>query len=971
MVRRNVIIAAAMALAIVLPGTAGAQEEGTDRRSIIEEVIVTAEKREESEMTVPLAITTFDALKIEKLKIENVNDLALMTPGLEVSTHAHNNSFTMRGVGTTFSSFHLSESSVAVYQSGLAALAGRTAGIDTDGFDIERIEVLRGPQNTIYGRNGVGGTINYVRKRPEWERAGEVLAELGSSRNRRIGVALTGPVDVVGLGEHLAFRLTGHLNQREGGQRNLGQPGANQICDAGACTGDDIDSVDNWTVSPQLEWRGENWSLNLLAGWYESDRLMGRNLPGQFPPGVLPAGLRFPTHINDGVGSGGVRRMASYYGWDAKIPTSDGAVQFNRDMTHWVESSNAVATFEWNITDGVSIRYQGGTSDYIDWRYRDGDGTDRSGTPGQMNPDDPSVWPRADDNGGPYRDRLTIESNDYDVEQHELQLTAAFGDDIEVRLGLFTLSASSLGTFDRKHYEDAAFYASTLDQLRALHAVGGAPDLGPAFPSGSCEDILMQQFGQTFIDAALGAPIAPLSGAEPGSPENRVGWIPGYLTCYDKDGVGGGTAGLNSADFAGVQYMAQDQVSVFGEVNWQIAPDWNVSLGVRSIEDEKPSHEFRKISLHRVFATPYNPFASSADITTLVPGEARGHCDDSAYLEEEEISVEDCLWDIFYGMNDVEAPRWLRVLRTQATVLDFDAGVFNLDVEYTPTDNLFLFARMASGYRSGGTNPILSVTEDFAPFLFYESEELLTWEAGVKASFPELGLRVMTSAYLYSYDNYIANVAVTLCPAEPWDCAAEPNVNYGEVQITGLDFEFAWDVPAIDNLTLFGFAAFNGGEVLDPFVLPQYVWTGNEDVAPDAQYDFIGSLTGNNLPNNPKTKFNISAEYTIPLANGSDIAVLGVYSWRGKFDAYVSNNANEKSPSYDRFDVNVTWTAPGEAWSVSVFGHNVFNEQEIELFEFIDYEWEDPETGEEVFVLVDDPFVSGWRYWGAEVRYRL
>jgi hypothetical protein len=92
----------------IVAGAASGQERSADRRSLIEEVIVTAEQREESEMTVPLAITAFDAVKIE-----NVNDLALMTPGLEVSTHAHNNSFTMRGVGTTFSSAHLSESSVA------------------------------------------------------------------------------------------------------------------------------------------------------------------------------------------------------------------------------------------------------------------------------------------------------------------------------------------------------------------------------------------------------------------------------------------------------------------------------------------------------------------------------------------------------------------------------------------------------------------------------------------------------------------------------------------------------------------------------------------------------------------------------------------------------------------------------------------------------------------------------------------
>lgn len=412
--------------------------------------------------------------------------------------------------------------------------------------------------------------------------------------------------------------------------------------------------------------------------------------------------------------------------------------------------------------------------------------------------------------------------------------TAAVGDNIEVRLGVYTLSAESLGTFDNKRYEDAAFYTSTLDQLRALQVVGGAPDLGASFPSGSCEDILIEQFGQTSIDAATGAPITPLSRAEPGSPGNRMGWIPGYLTCYDQDGVGGGTAGLKSADFAGEQFMAQDQVSVFGEVNWKIAPEWNVSLGVRSIEDEKPSHEFRKISLHRVFATPFNPFASSADITALVPDDVRGACNDPAFLADEEISLEECLWDVFYDINGVEAPRWLRVLRTQATVLNFDAVVFNFDVEHTPNDNLFLFARMASGYRSGGTNPILSVTEDFVPFQFYDEEELLTWEAGMKVSFPEIGLRVMTSAYLYTYDNYIANVAITLCPDEPWDCAAEPNVNYGEVRISGVDLEFAWDVPVIDNLTVFGFVALNEGEVLDPFVLPQYVWTGNEDVSPDA-----------------------------------------------------------------------------------------------------------------------------------------
>lgn len=947
-----------------------APEEET--RSIIEEVVVTAEKREESEMTVPLAITAFDSFKIEKLKIENVNDLALMTPGLEVQTHATNNLFTMRGVGTPFSTAHLNESSVAVYQSGLAAMAGRTAGIDTDGFDIDRIEVLRGPQNTIYGRNGVGGTINYVRKRPEWNAGGEFLTELGTSANRRFGLAYTGPVDAFGLGDSLAFRITAHSNHRNGQQRNLGRTDLTDICDIGSCTGAGLDSVDNWTISPQLEWRGETWNLNLLGGIYESNRLMGRNVPGQFPAGVLPPGLTFPTHVNEGVSSSsGVRRLTSYYGWDAKIPTEDGAVQMNRDNLHLVESNNVVLTFEWELSDTFGLRYQGGVSETAEKRHRDRDLTDRTGVPGYMDPSDPSVWPKADDNGGPFRDRVSNSAGDYDVQQHELTLTGSFGDNVDMRLGVFTLDAVSVAQFDDKHYENAAYYESTLDDLRALHAAGGAPDLGATFPAGSCDDILMEQFGQPFLDERQDAPIVIFFG-ERGTDANLTGWIPGYMTCFDKDGIKG-VGGLNSARWSGRQRIAQEQFSIFGEVAWQMTETLGASLGLRTIDDEKPSYEFVHLSNASLFRTRFNPFATSADITSLVTGDDRGDCNDQAFLDDEEISLEECLWDQFYELNDVDAPQWLQVLRNAPTVLEYGATVFNFDLEFTPTENVFIFGRVASGYRSGGTNAIPAAADDFTPFLHFDPEELLTWEVGLKVRLPDQGLRIMTSAYYYNYDNYIANAAITLCPDDPWECAGEPNINYGDVRISGVDFEFAWDVPFVNNLSLFGFYALNNGEVRDPYVLPTYEWTGNEDISPDAQYQYISgsSLSGNKLPNNPRTKWNLSSEYTIPFDGGSNLAILGVYSWRGDFDAYVSNNPMEKADSYNRVDLNLTWTAASQDWSVSIFGHNIFNDQEIELFEYVDFEWEDPETGEEVFVIVDDPFVSGWGYWGAELRYRF
>ena len=197
---------------------AKAEEDSDDSTggSFIEEIIVTAEKRAESEMTVPIAVTAFDSTKIEKLNIQNITDLSLMTPGLEVRADGANNLFTMRGVGTSNSTHHMNESAVAIYQNGLAALASTTAGIDTAGFDIERIEVLRGPQNTIYGRNSIGGTINYVRKAPESEFGVDVLTELTTNAGRRLGVAVTGPIV-----DSVNFRITAFEAERDGFINNV------------------------------------------------------------------------------------------------------------------------------------------------------------------------------------------------------------------------------------------------------------------------------------------------------------------------------------------------------------------------------------------------------------------------------------------------------------------------------------------------------------------------------------------------------------------------------------------------------------------------------------------------------------------------------------------------------------------------------------------------------------------------------
>src|SRR3954470_23280834 len=130
----------------------------------IEELVVTAEKREQSLQDVPVAISAFTAEKRDLVGINTVQDMTNFTPGLQYSTQTDR--ISLRGVGRLNNS-HAADSSVAVYSDGIYSTSTVQAG-ETPIF-IDRLEVLRGPQGTLYGRNSVGGAINIVSRRPTEE----------------------------------------------------------------------------------------------------------------------------------------------------------------------------------------------------------------------------------------------------------------------------------------------------------------------------------------------------------------------------------------------------------------------------------------------------------------------------------------------------------------------------------------------------------------------------------------------------------------------------------------------------------------------------------------------------------------------------------------------------------------------------------------------------------------------------------
>jgi len=156
----------------------------------LDTVTVTAQKTEENIQDVPISMSVFDEFTLEDRNIDNVSDIAKYTPGLEIlNLSAVKSSPSMRGLYSNYSS----KSSVAgLYIDGVPNTDG--TGFDASLMDIERIEVLKGPQGTLYGKNTEVGVINVITKKPDNETRGKIKATLGTDNKRELAFSASGPI---------------------------------------------------------------------------------------------------------------------------------------------------------------------------------------------------------------------------------------------------------------------------------------------------------------------------------------------------------------------------------------------------------------------------------------------------------------------------------------------------------------------------------------------------------------------------------------------------------------------------------------------------------------------------------------------------------------------------------------------------------------------------------------------------------
>ena len=192
--------------------------EPASAQTALEEIIVTAQKRAESLQDVPISVTALSGKDLVNAGVDSSMDLERIVPGLVVSDFGRNGNITLRGIGAPFNQGPGTDNSISTYIDG--AYQSRFSSALLDLMDLERVEVLRGPQGVLNGRNSTGGSIHYYSKSPAEELSGQVAIEAGNYGLRKF----KGSVDIPLIDDELLFRASMMRTTRDGYTENLSDP---------------------------------------------------------------------------------------------------------------------------------------------------------------------------------------------------------------------------------------------------------------------------------------------------------------------------------------------------------------------------------------------------------------------------------------------------------------------------------------------------------------------------------------------------------------------------------------------------------------------------------------------------------------------------------------------------------------------------------------------------------------------------
>ena len=948
---RFAFIASGMTLALAGPWALGAEEaesdadEAEETTGYIEEIVVEGERGEQRTLDRAMTVTGFNAGMIEELGIQNTDDLEVLVPGLQVGVRSHagkneDGHLVMRGVANDRRVNFFQDSSVAVYIDGVYTPV--SYGLDAGMFDVERVEVARGPQGTTGGKTAIAGSISFVTKKPtpEWDMVAS--AEYTDQFSQRYNVAFGGPIADSNFSYRLALgRLTGDgLIENVGAGPDAGKPDQLQYAPQLRFTNDRLDVTTRYT---KLRDTGVQ-KVSLIIGARNTEEqffLLNDGTP-RCETDRDPDSPTFNECIRDSNGNI-VYYINPYFGL-GQNPAIEDCPGFNsdgsRDPGHPVvcegkylklktelnapigeNNSQEAFTIEahFKLNDTHEIVYHYGNRDTRTDISNDQDGTNRQ--PGgrclAIHPrvisgelQEGQTHPRCalDERGnGVYGDSISNYLRTSDQQSHEISLISNNEGRLNYTVGYTYLSG-----------DEPYVYRSTFNGVET-----GSSNLNnPAFytdTTAACAGWLQNQ----------GDGIWP-NIRDRNDPANALapGWIAG---CYGDEfsanwsDVTNGTthavgSGVSGAFYGNVTY---EQAAVYGNVEYVLNDRWKVFGGLRYNDDHKEHDQ-------NDFSSAGQRTLEDGTVINIVNGIFRSKHYDAPCCG-------------YVGLHKDANGEYIPDDRTLADskVKTWRETTWSFGAEYVPSDNTMYYGRISRGYRAGG----------FAGFgnrlgEAFDPEIVINYEAGVKGLFREDKLQLEVSAYFQDFSSFWTQSQRlrTVEERRPGESlyTGETNAVDG-TNIAGIEAQGAFRIS--DRLLVRGFYEYMYSSFGD--YQTRYCCTpGGTTAAPSTTMvegpdgvliEVVDTGTvnfgGHSLRMQPEHKLSAAASYAVPMpGDRGSLDVVTIMSWRDKMYPDEGNLDIYAIPAYTRWDLRANWVSADGRYSVSGWVTNLLDVVQVQSY---------------------------------------
>ena len=933
---KYVLLAGASALALTLfaPMAFAQEEEAPDDARRLGTVTVTTQKVEQSIQDVPIAVSAFDEDALEKMQLTGGPDLLKAIPNSAFTAGNFGGfNFRVRGIGNDAVA-QSSDAGVGVHQNDVPLGANRL--LEAEFFDMERVEVLRGPQGTLYGRNATGGVFNAITAKPvleEWR--GNATVTIGNYGTLKYRGMINVPI-----GDKIAVRLAGNKLQRDGFATNT-------------VTGEDIDGRELYGVRGSIYFEPtDNFRATFIAEHFEEedDRLRaGKQLCtkdpfktsfngiaiGALDQLVTSLGCRADRleDMGDRVNSaatlgGGLAITAGLLNGDAFTAPVDPNlrnIESAFDPTYFADQTLYTLKGEYDVTDSLKLSYIGSYSE----------------TSLQSLEDYNKIAPTISFNatagpfaavpalysllfpGGAVNDPQLGASNrfrTFDIagggsEQttHEIRLQSSYDGPFNFNLGAIKVDLESI---DPQVPTDG--YAVLSNSLTALAQINNAA--GGAFFG-----------GQVPVDTG-------------------VGGVPVF---------GGAMNGTGGNYFRSLSPYTLDSYAVFGEGYYDLNDDLKLTLGLRYTNDKKEQ------DIIPTFL--FTPIAAIPGGDPLAPRPIAGASPDLG------------------GDGTLNA--------------NFAETTGRAGFDWTPdlgfTEDTLVYGFYSRGYKGGGINPPQPAGSSLFPPVF-DPEFINSYEIGTKNTLAGGALQANLTGFMYDYEGYQITQIVNRTSANfnidtkikglevetIWNPVSTLIVN-ANLGLLNTEIQDTWGIDTLDrtngrsdlvtlkNASSFancvvsaqGYAAvlraiqasalpagasrglcsgalagltttlapFNGGNPIQSVTITNVDGTtsvigGLTPFDGDAK-----SLDGNSQPGAPESTFNLGVEYTWDPGSFGNWGLTGRVDYYRQSDSFsrVFNTERDVLPSWDNLNVNVSLFNDESGIRVDLFGKNLSDEEVI------------------------------------------